>query len=415
MSSIQPQRGMRDLFPKDFKKSQWISDQARFWAERYGFGPISTPLLEAVDLFYRAVGENTDIISKEMYIFQDRGGESICLRPEATASVMRAFLNSEFTQILPQKFYYSGPMFRYERPQKGRYRQFDQFGLEWIGSFSPIDDAEIIACGSKILEALGAPYTLEINTLGDLESRLNYQKALVNYLKIHENNLSIESQKRLLKNPLRILDSKDVGDQDILRNAPLLSDFLNKESQDFYRVVQDSLDILGISFHENMGLVRGLDYYSHTVFEFKSAHLGAQNAILAGGRYDDLCKQLGGKPTPAVGWALGVDRLALLVQDADLPKTLKIGVLALEVRGPAISLAQELRDQGLTCELFENNSLGKLIKHAVRRDCDIVVIVGNDEVSSGIFSVKDLNRKWEWGEMKIPNNQLVSFLLNQRI
>ena len=290
MSSLQPVRGTHDLLPEEMRRYRRVVETARAVAERYGYLEMATPIFEFSDVFKRTLGDTSDIVTKEMYSFTDRGGEQLTLRPEGTASVARALISEGLAKHLPLKYFYSGPMFRYERPQKGRMRQFHQTGVELLGVAQPQGDVEIVAVGAAILRELGVldRTVLEINTLGDSESRNAYRGVLVDYLQGHKARLSKESIDRLERNPLRILDSKDEGDQVIVANAPVYTDHLNVASRSFFDAVKQGLDATGIAYQINSRLVRGLDYYCHTCFEFTAAELGAQKTVMAGGRYDGL-------------------------------------------------------------------------------------------------------------------------------
>ncbi|MCC7259527.1 MAG: histidine--tRNA ligase, partial [Alphaproteobacteria bacterium] len=313
MSKLQPVRGTHDILPEEGRKRRFITETAREIASRYGFDEFATPVFEFTDVFARTLGDVSDIVSKEMYSFTDRGGESITLRPEFTAGLARAFLSNGLQQNTPVKAFCHGPVFRYERPQKGRMRQFHQIDAEIIGVAGPQADIEVIALADHILRTLGvAPITLELNSLGDVESRKAHRAALVEYFTGHQAALSEDSKARLTKNPLRILDSKDEGDRKIVADAPVLTEYFNEASQEFFAAVKEGLTALGIAYTINPRLVRGLDYYCHTVFEFTTTALGAQNAVLAGGRYDGLMAQMGGPETPAIGWAAGIERLTEL-------------------------------------------------------------------------------------------------------
>src|ERR1700722_18578613 len=316
MPSLQPVRGTQDLLPDAARRHRQVSETARAAALLYGFDEIVTPIFEFTEVFARPIGEHTDIVSKEMYTFTDRGDDKVTLRPENTAGVVRAVLSNGLTQSTPLKFFYSGPMFRYERPQKGRYRQFHQIGIELLGPSVPLADAEVIAAGWQILNELGIAQdvVLNINTLGDAESRANYRAALVDYFTRHEASLSADSKMRLDKNPLRILDSKDEGDQALVADAPVIYAHLTEEAAAFYSELKTALTAFGVPFTENPRIVRGLDYYNHTAFEFVTTALGTQGTVLAGGRYDGLVEQMGGPKVPGVGWAAGIERLSMLIE-----------------------------------------------------------------------------------------------------
>ena len=311
MPLLQPVRGTQDLLPEAMRRHRQVIEAARMTAELYGFAEIATPIFEFTDVFARPIGEGTDIVSKEMYTFEDRGGEEITLRPENTAGVVRSILSNGLVQSAPLKFFYEGPMFRYERPQKGRFRQFHQIGVELIGVAQPQADIEVIALGCRVLRALGIENrtVLEINTLGDPESRVAYRHALTAYFSDHVSELSQDSLRRLERNPLRIFDSKDESDNRVAADAPSFAEYLTAESQDFFVRVRDGLDALDIRYQINPRLVRGLDYYTHTAFEFVTSDLGAQGTVMGGGRYDGLVELMGGPALPGVGWAAGIERL----------------------------------------------------------------------------------------------------------
>ena len=318
---MQPVRGTRDLIGEDQRRYAHVVETARRICALYGFDEWQTPIFEETNVFARTLGDTSDVVTKEMYTFTDRGGDSITLRPEGTAGVCRALISNGLTQSLPQKIFYAGPMFRYERPQKGRYRQFHQIGAELIGPAEPLADAETIAMGWAILQALGITndVVLELNTLGDTPSRTAYRAALIAYFTEHKSALSAESQDRLDRNPLRILDSKNESDRQIVANAPTMAPSLTPEAATFYDQVRRHLQTLDIPFIENPRIVRGLDYYSHTAFEFVTTALGAQGTVMGGGRYDGLMAQMGGPPTPAIGWAAGIERLGMLLATPPAP------------------------------------------------------------------------------------------------
>jgi len=315
MAGLQPVRGTRDLIGDEQRQYAYVVATARRVAGLYGLDEWQTPIFEDERVFLRTLGDTSDVVTKEMYSFEDRGGDRLTLRPEGTAGVCRALVSNGLTQSLPQKVFYAGPMFRYERPQKGRYRQFHQVGAEWIGAAEPLADAEAIACARDVLRALGVEdgVVLELNTLGDAQSRAAYRAALVAYLEERRAELSAESASRLERNPMRVLDSKDEGDRRIVADAPVIGPHLTPAAQAFYDAVRRGLDRFAVAFRENPRIVRGLDYYSHTAFEFTTERLGAQGTVLAGGRYDGLVAEMGGPATPAIGWAAGIERLSMLV------------------------------------------------------------------------------------------------------
>lgn len=388
---MQPVRGTHDLLPEVQAKHNTIAETARTISERFGFAEMSTPIFEFSHVFKRTLGEASDIVNKEMYTFTDRGGEEITLRPEGTAGIARAFISEGLSQRTPLKLFYYGPMFRYERPQKGRQRQFHQFGAELLGVASPLADVECISLAYEILKALKVTNSsrLEINSLGDPESRAKFTEALVKYLNQHQARLSDDSQKRLGLNPLRILDSKDPQDHEILRNAPVISEYYNENSKTFFDSVTGLLGEIGITFHVNPLLVRGLDYYTHCVFEFKTTALGAQDAILSGGRYDQLIQQMGGPATPGFGWAAGVERLVML---SPLEPRVERSVAVIPVHGSieneAFKVLQKLREAGLTAEMGFSGNLSKRMKRASDKNSRAAVVIGPDELARGEVMVK---------------------------
>ncbi|MFQ6016940.1 MAG: histidine--tRNA ligase [Kiloniellaceae bacterium] len=406
MSALQPVRGTRDILPEEMRRHRAVQEVAREMAARYGYAEIATPIFELTEVFARSLGATSDIVTKEMYTFQDKGGESITLRPEYTAGVARAFMSNFRARHLPLKFFCCGPMFRYERPQKGRLRQFHQIDVELLGVRQPLGDVEVIALAAHILEALGLKdrVTLELNTLGDFASRAAYRKRLVDYLGKHRDRLSAESLVRLKRNPLRIFDSKDKGDQAVVARAPLLMDSLNQESRKFFDKVCQGLEAVGVAYHVNPRLVRGLDYYCHTAFEFTTTELGAQGAVLAGGRYDGLVKSMGGgmggPDTPATGWAAGVERLAMLIE-APKDQARPIVVVPVDDREAqerkALEVTRQLRRAGFTVELGFSGSLRKRMRHANKLAARAAVLLGEDELAQNAATVRDL----ESGEQEL--------------
>ncbi len=396
--SLQSVRGTQDLLPEAQAKHNMIVECARSISARFGFHEMSTPIFEFSEVFKRTLGEASDIVNKEMYTFKDRNGEELTLRPEGTAGIARAFISEGLSQKTPLKLYYAGPMFRYERPQKGRQRQFHQLGAELIGVASPYADVECLTLAFEILRGLKIEAQLEINSIGDPESRARYCESLVKYLTRHHTQLSADSQRRLGLNPLRILDSKDEGDRALLKNAPLISDYYNDTSREFLSTVTNSLQALGLKFHLNPFLVRGLDYYTHCVFEFKSSALGAQDALLSGGRYDQLIETMGGPATPGIGWAAGVERLALL-SPLEGVKTRPVAVIPVHgsMEAEAFALCYRLRAAGLTCEIGFSGNLSKRMKRAAGQNSWAAVVVGPDEWARGEVQCKLLDS----GEAKI--------------
>ncbi len=410
-SKIQRVRGTRDLLPEDSLLFRFVEQSAYEKALLYGYGEIETPIFEFSDVFHRTLGETSDVVNKETYDFTDRGGESLTLRPEGTAGVARAFISEGLSQNLPLKFYYSGPMFRYERPQKGRYRQFYQLGAECLGYDSPLADVECIALAWDVLQKIGisADCTLEINTLGDSESRTAYRDALVSYFTAHQDQLSADSKMRLEKNPLRILDSKDEGDKKINALAPKFEQYLNETSKTFFKKVLEGIEKLGIPYKINSHLVRGLDYYSHTVFEFTTAKLGAQGTVLAGGRYDGLIETMGGPKTPGVGWAAGIDRLAdLTPKELAIQPEVLIAVIGADDLGEeeSVKVAHEIRSRGLKAENFLSGKMGKKMQKANKLNAHYALILGSNEVTNKTVTVKN----FATGEQKeISRTELQTF------
>lgn len=394
MPALQPVRGTQDLLPEEQRRHRAVVETARGVAERYGYHEIATPIFEFTEVFSRPIGETSDIVTKEMYTFADRGGEEVTLRPEYTAGIVRAVLSNGLTQSLPLRFFASGPMFRYERPQKGRFRQFHQIDVELIGAGQPQADVEAIALGADILDALGVlPRTvLELNTLGDPPSRQAYREELVAYYDRHRADLSADSLNRLERNPLRILDSKDPADKEINAGAPHFGDFLTPEARVFFAEVRAGLELLGIEYRLNPRLVRGLDYYCHTAFEFVTTELGAQGTVLGGGRYDGLMALMGGPETPGVGWAAGVERLALLI-DAPVEPARPIAVIPVGETGeaPALKLARALRRRGFTVELGHSGNVAKRMKRANKIGARAAVILGEDELARDAATLRDLD------------------------
>ena len=394
MSKIQSVRGTYDLYGAAKRKMKKVVAQASAVVEKYGFEEIETPIFEFTEVFARNLGDTSDIVTKEMYCFNDKGGESLTLRPEGTAGVVRAFVSNGLQQNLPVKFYYTGPMFRYERPQKGRQRQFTQFGVELLGVETPQADIEVIAMAYEFLEKLGlsGQVTVEINSLGDAESRDAYRAKLVDYLKEHYDELSEDSKNRLERNPLRVLDSKEECDREVVENAPLYADSLNKDSKDFFAKVLHGLDLLGIKYRVNNRLVRGLDYYSHTVFELTTDKLGAQGTVLAGGRYNGLVEQMGGGNVAGIGWACGVERLAMLLEnDVEMPRPIAVIPMGEEAEDKALEVSDRLRHAGFRVEQSYSGNMKKRMAKAVKVNALKAVIIGADELSKGEASVKDLD------------------------
>ncbi len=395
MTPLQPVRGTRDLIGEDSRRHLHVIETARRIAALYGFDEWITPVFEDTRVFSRTLGETSDVVTKEMYTFTDRGGDSITLRPEATAGICRALVSNGLTQSLPQKVFYAGPMFRYERPQKGRSRQFHQIDVELIGPAEPLADAEVIACGRDILSALGvaADTVLEVNTLGDKPSRDAYRTALITYFETHKSGLSQDSLDRLERNPMRIVDSKDERDKRIVADAPTIHAYLTPEAEAFYATLKRHLDRLRVPYRENPRIVRGLDYYGHTAFEFVTDKLGAQGTVMGGGRYDGLVAEMGGPPTPAVGWAAGIERLAMLLEPpAPAPKSGPVAVIPVgeDAEAPALDLLQTLRHAGVRAEMAYRGNLRRRMERANRIGARAAVIIGADDLAAGVAQVKDL-------------------------
>ena len=393
MAPLQPVRGTRDIIGDDWRRQRRVVEAAREVAHRYAFEDVDTPVFEFTPVFARTMGEGSDVVRKEMYTFVDRGKEEVTLRPEYTAGVCRAFISNGWQQHLPLKLFAAGPMFRYERPQKGRLRQFHQIDAEILGVAGPQADIEVIALGADILDALGVldKCVLELNTLGDAESRAAYRAALVEYFGAHRERLSADSKDRLERNPLRILDSKDEGDRAIVADAPLMEGHLNAASAEFFDTVKRGLDALGVAYRVNPRLVRGLDYYTHTAFEFTTTALGAQGAVIAGGRYDGLIETLGGPPTPGIGWAGGIERLAMLIDGAPAPvRPIALVPLGEEAEAATWGVARKLRRAGFTIDLGFAGNLKRRLARANKINARAAVILGESELARGVAQVKDL-------------------------
>jgi histidyl-tRNA synthetase len=395
VSKLQPVRGTHDLLPDEYRRFAHVVDTAREVARLYGYREMATPIFEFTELFARGIGETTDVVSKEMYTFQDRGGESLTLRPEYTAGICRAFIsNGELTQQLPLKIFAAGPMFRYERPQKGRQRQFHQIDLEVLGAPEPGADIEVITVAADILDRLGLldRCVLKLNSLGDPESRAAYRKVLVDYYSRHMAQLSEDSRERLNRNPLRILDSKDEGDQRINAGAPSFGDHLKQASRAFFTAVQDGLGAAGVPFEIDPALVRGLDYYTHTAFEFVTSHIGAQGTVLGGGRYDGLIAELGGPPTAGIGWAGGIERLVMLANEPKaLPRPVVLAPLGAAAEARALGIARTLRKAGIAVEQDYRGNMKRRMQRANKLNARAAVIIGDDELAKGVAQVKDLD------------------------
>lgn len=393
MAALQPVRGTHDLLPEDHRRHRHVIDSAAAVSALYGYEFMATPIFEFTQVFKRTLGDTSDVVTKEMYTFTDKGGDEITLRPENTAGVCRAYMSNGLAQHAPVRYFYGGPMFRYERPQKGRLRQFHQIGIELIGAPQPLADIEVIACGAAILDRLGilGRTELELNTLGDTASRTEYRAALVEYFNDHKDRLSPDSLDRLDRNPLRILDSKDDGDRKIVAEAPVFSDYLNQESQDFFGTVRQGLDDIGIAYRLNPRLVRGLDYYCHTAFEFTTTELGSQSAVMAGGRYDGLIEMMGGQSTPGVGWAAGIERLSMLASEPAQPtRPVALVPMGDAAERAAVKLAEALRGTGIQVDMAFGGNMKRRMKRADKVNATAAVILGDDELARGVVQIKDL-------------------------
>ena len=421
MQPIQSIRGMQDILGADAARWRHVLGCAREVIESYGYGEIWLPLLEKTELFKRSIGEVTDIVEKEMYTFDDRNGDSLTLRPEGTAGVVRAFIQNGLHRAGPQRLWMAGPMFRHERPQAGRYRQFHQFSVEAMGMAGPDVDAELIAMGAALWKRLGIDdaLTLELNSLGTPEARASYRTALTEYLQEQIDALDEDSKRRLGSNPMRVLDSKNPDLAGIIADAPQLPDFLDAESAEHFAGLRARLDALGIAYTLNPRLVRGLDYYSRTVFEWVTDRLGAQNAVCSGGRYDGLVEQLGGQATPAVGFGLGIERMVALVAqaegDAGFAPQVYLAAMGNAAEAHAALLAEQLRDHGRGLRVQLNAGGGSFkaqLKRADRSQAQFAVILGDNELENGLATVKPLRSD---AAQETVSQSALSELLHERL
>ncbi len=409
---------MNDLLPERLERWQRVERVARSVFHAYGYREVRLPILEKTDLFARSIGQHTDIVEKEMYSFVDRNGDKLSLRPEGTAGVVRAGIQSGDFRSQLQRWWYAGPMFRHERPQRGRYRQFHQLGVEAFGVPGPDIDAELIIMSARLWRILGLKaLSLEINSLGTPQSREVYREALVSYFSAHESELDADSVRRLEHNPLRILDSKNPDMQAVIQSAPSLLDFLDQESTDHFDQLRALLDNAGIVYSVNPRLVRGLDYYARTVFEWATQTLGAQGTVCAGGRFDGLVVQLGGKPTPAIGFALGMERLVELMSEQQIPGDntdpdvfMVMAGDAAQTRGMAV--AEEMRDAGVQVQCNCNGGSFKAqMKRADRSGAHYAVILGEDEIVANRATVKPLRH--EASQQQIEMGSVTRYLVEQ--
>ena len=410
MSRIQAVKGMNDLLPGQIGHWHRVEAVLRDVAWRYGYQEIRTPVLEKTELFRQAIGDQTDIVEKEMYVFEDAGGVSLALRPEATASTVRAGNEHGLFHNRKQRLWYMGPMFRRERPQKGRYRQFHQFGIEAFGWPGPDVDAEVIRVGTRVWKELGvAGVKLHLNTLGSEASRTRYRDALRDYFTAHVDSLDGDSQRRLERNPLRILDSKVPETRQIVMQAPSMMDFLESGERENFDSLVDSLSRSGIEPVIDDRLVRGLDYYTGTVFEWVTDQLGSQDAVCAGGRYDGLVASRGGHPTPAVGFAMGLERLVELMSVQDIPAdggNLDVYVISMADQQTAVDIGEALRDAGYrVCEHCGGGKLSNSMKRADQSGARFAVVVGEEEQAEGRVQLKDL--RGGRGQVRVPRESLV--------
>lgn len=406
-------KGMHDALPEQTVAWQKLESSLRQLMNSYAYEEIRMPIVEKTALFKRSIGDVTDIVQKEMYTFEDRNGDSLTLRPEGTASCVRAAIEHGMLRNQVQKLWYTGPMFRHERPQKGRYRQFSQLGVEVFGLSNPDIDVELILMGKRLWQELGIDslVTLQINTLGTTEDREKYLLALVDYLEAHKDQLDDESRDRLTRNPMRILDSKNAEVRKVLENAPTLDDYLAEDSSQHFDKLCKTLDALDVPYEVNPQLVRGLDYYSHTVFEWVTDALGAQGTVCAGGRYDGLVSQLGGQPTPAIGFAVGLDRLLVLLEQQEgwAPEP-KVDVFMMvpieEAELPVFKLSEAIRTQlpGLSVQThYGGGSMKSQIKKADKSGAELAIIVGQEELANNTATIKHLRKNIEQESLTIDN------------
>ena len=412
MTPVQPVRGTQSLLGEDVDRLAAVVAAFDKVRRLYGFKRVEVPTIEQTGVFARTIGETTDVVSKEMYSFEDRGGESITLRPEFTAGICRAYLSEGWQQYAPLKVAAHGSAFRYERPQKGRFREFHQLDAEIIGAAKPQADVEILSLGYQLLIELGIAdgVVLELNTLGDPETREAWRGALVDYFQAHRADLSEDSVARLQRNPLRILDSKDPGDRAICGDAPSVDQHLTSEAADFFAAVTAGLDAAGVPWKRNAKLVRGLDYYRHTAFEFVTDRLGAQGTVIAGGRYDGLIESLGGPHTPAIGWAAGIERLAMMIE-APPPECPSVVLVPLGERAEAEAqrILVGLRREGIAADMAYRGNLKKRMSRANASGAAYALILGDEELDSGQAQLKNL----ETGEQRGVSLDLIAEALGR--
>jgi len=393
ITTPRPVRGTQDIFGDFERRFTHVAETFERVRRLYCFQRVEVPVFESTAVFARSLGETTDVVSKEMYSFEDRGGDSLTLRPEFTAGISRAYLTEGWQQFAPLKLATHGPVFRYERPQKGRYRQFHQIDAEVIGAAEPMADVELLAMADQLLHELGIAdgVTLQLNTLGDAETRDAWRTALVEHFQAHRGDLSEDSLKRLDKNPMRILDSKDPRDRPIADSAPGIDGFLTTEAADFFAAVTGGLDAAGVQWTRNDRLVRGLDYYRHTAFEFVTDRLGAQGTVLAGGRYDGLIESLGGPATPGVGWAAGIERLAMLLEEPAVePVEVVVIPMGAAAETRAVRIMADLRRAHISTDMTYKGNMKRRLAKADAAGANYALILGDDELASDEIVVKAL-------------------------
>jgi len=413
-------KGTYDIYGEEAKYFNYINNVLSTVADYYNYEYIRTPIFEESSLFHRSVGETSDIVSKETYDFKDRGDRNLTLRPEGTAGVVRSFIENKMYGNVDQpiKLYYSGTMYRYERPQAGRFREFTQFGVESLGSDSPMMDAEVISLAYRALEEMGIEdITVKLNTLGDMESRNNYREALVKYLEPNINLLCDDCKERFKMNPLRILDCKVDRDSEIIKNAPSILEYLNKESRERFEVLKEYLEHLDIDYEVDSNIVRGLDYYNHTVFEIvcEMEELGSANTLAAGGRYNHLVENLGGSSTPAVGFACGIDRLILILKKIHSDKikqdvAVYITAVNEEEKITGMKLVQDLRWCEIKCDIDTlDRGLKAQFKQADRLGARLIVLLNSEDLKKGIITVKD---NLTHDETKVDENEIIDYIVS---
>ena len=407
---IQPVRGTHDLYAQKLEKFKFIQETVNICAHIYDFNEIITPIFEFTELFLKPLGENSDVVLKEMYTFDDRNDSSLTLRPEYTTPIIRAAISNNLLERLPTKLYGIGPMFRRERPQKGRFRQFNQINFEILGTNDMAADVELILLADDILKKIffNKKIKLEINSLGDKNTLKNFKNCLTAYFKKHESKLSIDSQNRIELNPLRILDSKNKNDNDISQKAPKISDFYSEEAKKKFEDIKNLLTSHSIVFEVNPNLVRGLDYYCHTVFEFKSNELGSQDTLIGGGRYDGLTKTLGGPDIPGVGWAGGIERIMMLIEeDIKVQQKTHLIVIKEDFRSYGLDTLNKLRKNNIPIFFDYKYNLKKSLSFASNVNARYAIIIGEEEAKNHSYTIKDLNQN---SQKTIQLDSLISLL-----